>query len=81
MQIQRAEWSTEQTPSLRKKIKTSTERYNLRDKILLNTCPRLQEGDLIKEYEFFMSSSENKGQKQVIWGESLKKSLHFLRIL
>lgn len=50
----------------KKKIKTSTGRCNLRDKILLNTCQRLQEGDLIKEYEFFMSSSENKGQKQVI---------------
>lgn len=44
-----------------KKIKTGTGRRNLRDKILLNACQWLQEGDLIKEYEFFMSGSENKG--------------------
>lgn len=81
MHIEQAEWRTEHTPSLKKKIKTSTGRCNLQDKILLNTCPRRQEGDLIKEYEFFMRSSENKGQKQVIWGESLKKSFYFLRIL
>lgn len=56
----------------------NTRAGNLQNKIHLTTCQRQQEGDLIKEYEFFMRSSENKRHKQVIWVKH-KKEIPYLK--